>query len=394
MAKPRNETTLLERSDRDATTSIADAAYDAAISGEGWADLLDDLRRSLGAEAIALIEYDPLALAGLIHQSIGLKPGFARAYENGQAAQDLWMRRLDFSSDASVIKRGDELVPERLLFASNFRRDWLAPQDLCHSMLAVQMRRERRHIVIAAFRNEAHGRFEDQVTRIFAHEAAHLSRALKIHHILNRTATEREAALAALDQVPIGVIIVDDLGMVLDSNHVANEILASNDGLTVGRQGLKGHTPEETAALRELIDLATRRSGQVDLAATDTLSFERPSGGSKLAVTVTRLPLTNRFLGTHRRAAAIYVTDPDKRFDLDTGKLRQLYKLTPAEARLAARLAQGLRLEDAATDLGVSLNTVRTHLKRIFSKTETDRQAELVRLILSGPARILMNRRD
>ncbi len=109
-------------------------------------------------------------------------------------------------------------------------------------------------------------------------------------------------------------------------------------------------------------------------------------------MTIGRLPLASRFLGTDRRAAAIYITDPQNPFDLDSSKLRRLYKLTPAEARLAAHLAQGSRLEDAATDLGVSLNTVRTHLKRIFSKTGTDRQAELVRLIISGPARIAMSR--
>lgn len=75
-------------------------------------------------------------------------------------------------------------------------------------------------------------------------------------------------------------------------------------------------------------------------------------------MTVGRLPLASRFLGTDRRAAAIYITDPQNPFDLDSAKLRRLYKLTPAEARLAAHLARGSRLEDAAADLGVSLNTV------------------------------------
>jgi DNA-binding NarL/FixJ family response regulator len=56
---------------------------------------------------------------------------------------------------------------------------------------------------------------------------------------------------------------------------------------------------------------------------------------------------------------------------------------------LACQLAQGLRLEDAAENGQVSLNTMRTHLRRIFCKTGTDRQADLVRLILSGPAQMV-----
>ncbi len=392
MAKPREESTLLDVSNRDTPTTIADSAYEAAISGEGWPNILDDLRKSLGARSIALIDYLPKSKGGFIHQSIGLAPRFVGTYAESHAAQDVWMKRLGFLGGVSVAMRGEELVPEHLLVGSEFYREWLAPQDLFHSMLFVLMRREESHIVCAALRSESDGRFEDDITKCFARELAHLSRALKIHGILSRTATERDAALAALDQIPIGVIIVDDAGMVLDSNHVANEVLAANDGLMVDRSGLKGHTREATLGLHELIATAISPDRQVDLDAADTLLLDRPSGQPSLAVTIGRLPLASRFLGTDRRAAAIYITDPQNPFDLDSSKLRRLYKLTPAEARLAAHLAQGSRLEEAAADLGVSLNTVRTHLKRIFSKTGTDRQAELVRLIISGPARIAMSR--
>jgi len=44
MAKPREESTLLAISNRDAPTTIANAAYEAAISGEGWPGVLDDLK--------------------------------------------------------------------------------------------------------------------------------------------------------------------------------------------------------------------------------------------------------------------------------------------------------------------------------------------------------------
>ena len=63
--------------------------------------------------------------------------------------------------------------------------------------------------------------------------------------------------------------------------------------------------------------------------------------------------------------------------------LRDAFGLTPAEARLAIALAQGVRLADHAESVGISLNTVKTLLSRVFRKTETARQAELVRLLLS-----------
>ena len=64
----------------------------------------------------------------------------------------------------------------------------------------------------------------------------------------------------------------------------------------------------------------------------------------------------------------------------------RLYNLTPAEARLTLALLEGKGLEWAAEQISLSVNTARTHLKRIFEKTRTHRQAELVRLILRGPA--------
>ena len=62
-------------------------------------------------------------------------------------------------------------------------------------------------------------------------------------------------------------------------------------------------------------------------------------------------------------------------------RIRTRFGLTGAEARLAARLATGEALEQAADTLGISRETARTQLKRIFLKTDTHRQGELVALL-------------
>jgi DNA-binding CsgD family transcriptional regulator len=60
--------------------------------------------------------------------------------------------------------------------------------------------------------------------------------------------------------------------------------------------------------------------------------------------------------------------------------LAELFLLTPAERRLAELLAQGLTAEACALRLRVSINTVRSQLRALFRKTETERQAELINL--------------
>lgn len=82
-----------------------------------------------------------------------------------------------------------------------------------------------------------------------------------------------------------------------------------------------------------------------------------------------------------RAGAILFLADPERAPALDAGVLEQVWGLTPAEARLAKALMQGKTVQDFARDGGVSLNTARTHLKRIFLKTGVRRQAELVRLL-------------
>lgn len=66
--------------------------------------------------------------------------------------------------------------------------------------------------------------------------------------------------------------------------------------------------------------------------------------------------------------------------------LRELFGLTAAEARFAVALAEGAAVEEIASRLGISMNTARTHLKAILAKTGTNRQAQLVAVLLRSVA--------
>jgi len=77
----------------------------------------------------------------------------------------------------------------------------------------------------------------------------------------------------------------------------------------------------------------------------------------------------------------VFVSDHDKRRDFPTSALSELWELTPAEARLTARLSSGLGLAEAAAELTIEVSTARQYLKRVFAKTGTSGQSELVLLV-------------
>ena len=87
-----------------------------------------------------------------------------------------------------------------------------------------------------------------------------------------------------------------------------------------------------------------------------------------------------------RGSALVFVHDPEDQVRPHLETCRILYDLTRAEATVAALVAGGKSVREIADEVGVREDTVRTHLKKIFDKTGTKRQAELVKLVLCGPA--------
>jgi len=81
--------------------------------------------------------------------------------------------------------------------------------------------------------------------------------------------------------------------------------------------------------------------------------------------------------------ALVLIIDPEHENRPAPALLRQLYNLTNTEAEIALRLTRGDDLKQIADKLSVSPWTVRTHLQHLFAKTDTHRQAELVRHLLA-----------
>ena len=91
---------------------------------------------------------------------------------------------------------------------------------------------------------------------------------------------------------------------------------------------------------------------------------------------------------------AVYLGHQTFERNVRVEQLMKLYGLTEKEAKLTAQLCNGrASLEEAAGNLGMSIGTARTHLKKVFSKTGAQRQADLVKMVLINPI-LTMQRRE
>jgi len=187
-----------------------------------------------------------------------------------------------------------------------------------------------------------------------------------------------------LERLPQAVILADSRGTVGGLNERATAIVAQGDGLMVHHGVLRCRNPEDTGALHRLIGDVGRQDALCDAATGCGLRIRRPVGRRPLTALVTGLR-GNNALRNGGAVVAVLVNDPEEAPALDAQMLRAWYDLTPAEARLAVLLASGLSLDEIVDRLGIGTNTARTHLKNIFGKTDTRRQGELIRLLLSNP---------
>ncbi|MGO1074719.1 helix-turn-helix transcriptional regulator [Inquilinus sp. CA228] len=171
-----------------------------------------------------------------------------------------------------------------------------------------------------------------------------------------------------LDWLDLGVIIADATARPIRLNRRAGTIVARADGLYATPFGITTAIPEETGRLRQAI--ATAAAGGA------RLRLSRPSGAPPLLVTV--IPVR----GGAAPCVALFVMDPDIAGTPSPALLQELFGLTAAEAVFAAEISRGDGMQAVAERLSIAPTTARTHLTRIFEKTGTRRQAELVRLLM------------
>jgi Response regulators consisting of a CheY-like receiver domain and a winged-helix DNA-binding domain len=194
-----------------------------------------------------------------------------------------------------------------------------------------------------------------------------------------RTVEALYKATFAFDRFLVGVVVVDEKGSVRLMNKEAERILAEDDGLSVSQGILKGTMPKQNAKLHESIGKAFHEESLDEM-----IPFQRLSGGRPYLVLIPG----QRFSAEEKpEAVVLLLIDTEQRTKVSGDTLVRLYNLTPSETRVALMLIDGKRLDQIADELEVAQTTVVFHLKNLFRKTETNRQADLIRVLLSVPLR-------
>ncbi|NJR79523.1 helix-turn-helix transcriptional regulator [Sphingomonas corticis] len=200
-----------------------------------------------------------------------------------------------------------------------------------------------------------------------------------------RRAQARVRALTrAIDRADIGVVLVDARGMPTFANAAARALIAQGDGLRMRGAMLGGATLADTLKLHAAVEHVI--SAEVPDAAAPVVALPRTARRPLMAAVVAA-QAAGVADDADAPAAIVYLFDPEEDLAALIEPACKLYGLSPVETRLTCLLADGVSLAAAAAAMRVREMTARSYLKQIFLKTDTNRQAELVWLMLKSTVR-------
>jgi DNA-binding CsgD family transcriptional regulator len=280
------------------------------------------------------------------------------------------------SAPAGTIQTEAMIMPKSELVRTEFYNDFLAPQRLGSMLSAVTLVEQGQQTVIATHRQDE---FAPEHVQLFQLLAPHLQRAVQLNTRLADLEMRCAASAEALNRLEQGALLVDGSVGVVFASQEAERLFAAGDGLRVTKGVLCASSAADTALLHALIAGCARQGAD----AGGSLRLSR--GPDRVPLSVQVAPLRSEaplFSMTERAVAILFVTDPDRKTRLPIAWLQQRFGLTAAEAAFAGGIMAGGGIQAAADRLQISRSTGRTHLARIFEKTGTHRQAELVRLML------------
>ena len=232
------------------------------------------------------------------------------------------------------------------------------------------------------------GAFRQDECDLLGEIIPHLKRALNLQKHLTQVDFCHRSMLEALDHLPTGIVVTNGDSQIVHANRAAREIAGRGDGLSLTRDVIGLSRPSENKALMLSIRQSVNSAANGAIQPGWAISATRDGADEPYPILVSTLWENHIKLDLgilDAPLAVVFISNPDRPQEAPAELLQRLYGLVPSEAKLVERLVARDTVSDAAIANGIFVNTARQYLKSIFQKTGTDRQAALLKKVMSSP---------
>ncbi len=350
---------LLER----ACARLGDAVIDPAV----WPDLMDDICAATSAKGAILLQTDVRT------PDVPRTPGFEDCVQH--YFRENWHTRDTRATGIPLLLAGAPvIIDEDFLTPDKIRRDPFYHECMLRYDApwfgGIGFRSGSALWALALQRSGRSGRYSKTDKRVLATLAPRLTEVATLSATLGRAALN--GATTALGLLGRPALAIDRLGAVLDVNAAADslfddEVSVRNGRLSIRDADARAAFERFVACMGVIVDTAALPTERIVV---------RRRNKPPVVIGVLPVPAAARtaFLGAR---AILTLTELAPARGSNVAVLAEYFKMTPAEARLAAIVAEGVSLEEAAARLGIARETARAQLKSVFAKTDTRRQGEL-----------------
>jgi DNA-binding CsgD family transcriptional regulator len=372
---------LSAMSEVEQLSALIGAIYDTAFDPARWPSVLEKVTKFMNGKASLLGLHNAASRTGNAFYSWGDDPKYTQLYFERYVKINPTVVPSSLHVKAGETFSMSTLMPYEEFCRSRLYIEWIKPQgygDFTH-VLIEKSATSMSHLGTAHSQKDSPANNDArQRMRLLA---PHVCRAVAIGQIIELHKVEAAMLSDAVDGVAAGVFLVRADGEIAYANASARALLDQKNVLRETDGVLKVFDPiakkgfDDAFAAAAGGDIALGRRGiAIPLLSRDGERYV----GHVLSLTS---GMRRQAASGYTAVAAVFVHKAVLQRPTLIEAVAAHFQLTPAELRVLFAIVEVGGVPQVAAVLGISEDTVKTHLKHVFAKTDTNRQAELVRLI-------------
>ena len=271
---------------------------------------------------------------------------------------------------AGEILASNEVMPYAELQRTDYYRQVMEPLGVRISLGLLAGGRGQKWLTLASSSTEKRDYTDSQFARARLFQS-HVSRAIHLLELLDEAGRAKKQFENAMQRMPYGIVLVDDDRRVLFHNAPAGSLVSRSRSLA-----LPGGRLEVGATAHQRSQFGQWWKHMVASMASDGASYSGADLDFIWEIEASRVAALSG-TGALARRWMLTLKERSDSSELTAESIQRRFDLTPAEARVCLFLCSNGDAVSAARAMELSPNTVRTHLKSVFNKTNTRNQGEL-----------------